>query len=171
MRAFLFICLLAACVGCQSNKLTQYQPFAAYIGHDLTIKRTTYLWKEPFFVNFGTLDMTDISNPVFRDMTDVGPPIYHNGSMVIRSRNVKRVAILPLGTIVQVNQVLRYYDSESGGILFHAQGKAMLPDTNRKVIFDYIWGIGDTIDQAPWDNENVPAKRYVGFDGKSFKTQ
>ncbi len=171
MRVFLFSFLLVACVGCQSDKLTQYQPFAAYVGHDLTIKRATFLWEEPFFVKFGTLDMTDINNPVFRDMTDVGPTIFHNGSGVIRDPNVKRVAILPSGKIVRVNQVLRLYDSESGGILFEAKGETTLPDTNRKVTFDYIWGGGDSLDQAPWEDDSVPSKRYVGFDGKSFKTQ
>ena len=38
----------------------------------------------------------------------------------------------------------------------------------KDVRFEYIWGRGLYLNRAPWEDETVPARRYVGFDGKGY---
>jgi hypothetical protein len=146
---------LLFCAGCEHGyDVTDREPFSHYVRRDLALKRTTFLWKEKGFPH-GWLDMTDIANPVFQDVD-------------VRRGDVQHVATLPSGTIIQLRQVARNWDGEAGVADFVAWGDVTLPHTMKRVEFKYFWGLIDAIDRAPWDDETVPPKRYVGKDGRSF---
>ena len=67
MRTPYFIFLLVLCGGCilpgRSYQVVKYEPFSSYMVHDLTIKRTTYLFKERFM----PASMFDVTSPLFDD--------------------------------------------------------------------------------------------------------
>ena len=46
---------------------------------------------------------------------------------------------------------------------FHIQGNP--PDER----YYYLWGRGRRIHRAPWEDEDTPEWRYVGFNGKSYR--
>jgi hypothetical protein len=161
MRTPYFIFLLVLCGGCilpgRSYQVVKYEPFSSYMVHDLTIKRTTYLFKERFM----PASMFDVTSPLFDDKRYIQEQM----------REGKVLAILPPGTVVHLVGVRRWWDGESGVQHFEARGEVTLPQTEEKVTFIFGWeGLpSDSIQRAPWDDDSVPQKRYVGEDGKSFK--
>jgi len=103
------------------------------------------------------------------DMTD---PVFDMAfKRQIQEGRLKPLAILPPGTVVRLVGVRRWWDGESGVQHFDARGEVTLPQTGEKVTFVFGWeGLpSDTIQRAPWDDDSVPQKRYVGEDGESFK--
>lgn len=160
MRFIAFTVLLLLCIGCKHGyPLTNQAPFASYLGHDLTLKRTAVLSKGPWF-ELGPPDMKDAS---FTNSL--------NFRVGVRRGEVRHIATLPVGTVVHLDKIVFAWDGEAGVGSFLAWGKTAMPGTEDKVKFRYIWGVLDTIDRAPWDSDDVPSERYVGRDGKGFKTQ
>ncbi len=74
---------------------------------------------------------------------------------------------LPIGTPVTITKSYTYNGIDS--VCHRSDGTVIHPQTKEKVQFDYLLGCSDTIDRAPWEDESVPEKRFVGWDGKSYR--
>jgi hypothetical protein len=153
MRIIIFTGLLLFCVGCRHGyPVTNQAPFASYMGHDLTLKRATLLLKPSGFIEgtFGPLNMKDTSVTNSSDFR-----LGYYGSVT---------AILPAGTVVRLGKIEFAWDEEAGAGSFIASGKTALPGTEHKVTFSYFWGMPDTMNRAPWDDDSVPTNRYAHFE-------
>lgn len=153
MRIIIFTSLLFLCVGCRHGYLvTDQAPFASYVGHDLTLKRSAVLCEGPWF--------------------EIGPPYMHDASFTnsvefragVRRADIRLVATLPSGTVVRLDKVNFAWDEEAGAGSFIAWGKTALPDTRNELGFTYFWGMVDSIDRAPWDDDSVPSHRSAHFE-------
>jgi hypothetical protein len=159
MRKFYLAFILLGCAGCSLSYLaTNRAPYAGYVGQDLTLKRATLLWKTRLV---SRLEMTDTNKQTVKDMSLGG--------------DSRCVAILPPGTIVRLFEIRHDWNSEAGGSSLIACGKTTLIDTGQEVTFQYFWGDGgktdETINRAPWDDDNVPSKRHAAINSKSFTSQ
>jgi len=152
-RIIIFTGLLLLCVGCRHGyPVTNKAPFASYVGHDLTLKRTAVLCKGPWF-EIGPSSMKDASFTNSRD--------FRAG---VRRADIRLVATLPSGTVVRLDKIEFAWDEEAGAGSFVVWGKTLLPDTGHKVTFTYFWGMADTMNRAPWDDDSVPTSRYAHFE-------
>ena len=83
---------------------------------------------------------------------------------------------LPPGTRVFISRVYTYNGIDS--INHMADGFVTIPGTSRRVKFTYTFAsppgprhgtLSEYIGRAPWEDESVPAKRFVGANGKMYK--
>jgi hypothetical protein len=73
---------------------------------------------------------------------------------------------LPKGTPVVITRSYTFNGIDS--VCHNSDGTVLHPRTGQKVSFTYLLGCSDTIGRAPWEDETVPEKRTVGWDGKSY---
>jgi len=82
----------------------------------------------------------------------------------VRRADIRLFATLPSGTVVRLDKIEFAWDEEAGAGSFIVWGKTALPDTGHQVAFTYFWGMPDTMNRAPWDDDSVPTRRYAHFE-------
>ena len=77
------------------------------------------------------------------------------------------IAALPKGTKVKITR--SYTNNSIDWVCHQSEGTLVHPLTGKEVTFGYELGCRDTIGRAPWEDESVEEKRFVGFNGKSYR--
>ena len=136
-----------------NHDLSNLPPYSQYVGKTVTLKRDTHLWRPPAFLKKYTLG----DSAHYGDSQDVGR-LRAGTTLIVR------------GTV--------YQDGIDATYIF-AVGSGVDPASRQSVEFEYVWDYYSSdvnepthpgcMNRAPWEDETVPAFRYVGADGTAFR--
>ncbi len=82
--------------------------------------------------------------------------------------NTAKFWTLPAGTRFWLNKVSVSGNSFSGPFTT-AEGRLQLPDTKEDITFSYNWAAGFNLSRAPWEDEDTPEERFIGYKGNEYK--
>lgn len=74
---------------------------------------------------------------------------------------------IPAGTKLWIDQV-NVEGNTFAGSYTSARGRVYLEDEKKEVVFDYSWAAGFNLQRAPWEDDTVPAKRFIGRKGDQY---
>lgn len=130
-------CLLFGCASIQD--LTRAECLPAGVPGIVVLKRAVYLYR------FGNEKEISLWNSPYQ----YGSGLDDSGRMIMHSP--PPLMVLPAGTRLTIEKITResHFDSPPNSI--YVRGVAH--GEKRDVRFVYLWGINNTIQQAPWETE------------------
>lgn len=84
--------------------------------------------------------------------------------------NTAKFWTLPAGTRFWLNKVSVSGNPFSGSFT-DAEGRLQLPDSKEEITFSYNWAAGFNLSRAPWEDENTPDQRFIGYKGNEYHSK
>jgi len=77
---------------------------------------------------------------------------------------------LPAGTSYAIDTV-NVDGNPFAGPFTTVVGRLTLPGTQEEVTVSYNWAAGFNLHRAPWEDENIPDQRYIGYKGNEYNNK
>lgn len=176
-RIMFIICVVMLAAGCATN-LVREEPFAGYVGHELTLKRDARLLERKYSPMSLMHGEKRLKPGELFEIANVDAKIneswewYDADNVHHMEQLYLREFPLPAGTPLTIKKIYSFVDG-SGHQDIRAEGKVYVKSLGQYVPFVFIWGTGSVsskkgeLIEAPWE-ENTAQVRTVNPDGVSL---